>query len=144
MNLVRFARELIDIDSTTGREHAAGTWLASQLERLGYRVDRQPVADDRFNVFARLDEPSVVFSTHFDGVPPYFPSDVRDGSLFGRGSCDAKGILAAQVAAAERLRAAGETRVGLLFVVGEERGSEGAMAANAASRSTSFLINGEP
>lgn len=141
---VAFARELIDIDSTTGREQAAGEWLAAQLERLGYRVDRQPVAGGRFNVFARLDDPTVVFSTHFDCVPPFFASEVRGEKLFGRGSCDAKGILAAQVAAAERLRARGERRVGLLFVVGEERGSDGAVIANAAPPGSAFLINGEP
>ena len=141
---VDFARALIDIDSTTGREQQAGAWLASSLERLGYRVDRQPVADGRFNVFARLDDPSVVLSTHFDCVPPFFPSDVRDDRLFGRGSCDAKGILAAQVAAAEQMRARGERRVGLLFVVGEERGSDGATAANGLAPGSAFLINGEP
>ena len=67
-----------------------------------------------------------MFSTHYDCVPPFFPSRVENGRLYGRGACDAKGILAAQVAAAERLRASGERRVGLLFVVGEERGSDGA------------------
>lgn len=144
LEAVRFARELIDIDSTTGREQAAGIWLASALERLGYTVERQPVADGRFNVYARLDAPIVVLSTHFDCVPPFFPSDVRDGRLFGRGSCDAKGILAAQLAAVERLRAAGERRVGLLFVVGEERGSDGAVVANADPGGSAFLINGEP
>ena len=122
LDAVAFARQLIDIDSTTGREQAAGEWLAARLEALGYAVDRQPVADGRFNVFARLDRPAVVLSTHFDCVPPFFQSDVRDDVLYGRGACDAKGILAAQVAAAERLRASGERRVGLLFVVGEERG----------------------
>jgi acetylornithine deacetylase len=141
---VAFARQLIDIDSTTGREQAAGAWLASQLEGLGYTVDRQPVSGGRFNVFARLDRPAVVLSTHFDCVPPFFPSDVRDGALYGRGSCDAKGILAAQVAAAERLRASGERRVGLLFVVGEERGSDGAAVANTLAQGSAFLINGEP
>jgi acetylornithine deacetylase len=141
---VAFARELIDIDSTTGREQEASGWLASRLEGLGYRVDRQPVADGRFNVFARLDDPVVVLSTHFDCVPPFFPSEVRGNLLFGRGSCDAKGILAAQVAAAERLRAAGERRVGLLFVVGEERGSDGATVANTLPPGSAFLVNGEP
>ena len=144
LNLVDFARALIDIDSTTGREQAAGEWLASALERRGYRVERQPVADGRFNVFAWIDEPAVVFSTHFDCVPPFFPSAVREGTLHGRGSCDAKGILAAQVAAAERLRDRGERRVGLLFVVGEERGSDGAATANRNARRSRFLINGEP
>lgn len=144
LNLVAFARALVDIDSTTGREQAAGAWLASELEGRGYHVDRQAVADGRFNVIAWLDDPVVVLSTHFDCVPPFFPSDVRDGVLYGRGSCDAKGILAAQVAAVERLRAAGERRVGMLFVVGEERGSDGATAANRAPRPSAFLINGEP
>lgn len=141
---VAFARHLIDIDSTTGLEQACGEWLAADLERRGYRVTRQPVADGRFNVFARLDEPAVVLSTHFDCVPPFFPSDLRDGALYGRGSCDAKGILAAQVAAVERLRASGERRVGLLFVVGEERGSDGATTANQTPPGSKFLINGEP
>jgi acetylornithine deacetylase len=144
LNLVAFARALVDIDSTTGHEQAAGAFLASALEQRGYRVERQPVVNGRFNVFAFVDEPAVVLSTHFDCVPPFFASSVRDATLYGRGSCDAKGILAAQVAAAERLRADGERRVGLLFVVGEERGSDGALAANAAARSSAFLINGEP
>jgi acetylornithine deacetylase len=141
---VAFARQLIDIDSTTGKEQAAGAWLAAQLEALGYTVEQQPVANGRFNVFATLDHPLVVLSTHFDCVPPFFPSDVRDGALYGRGSCDAKGILAAQLAAAERLRATGERRIGLLFVVGEERGSDGAVVANANAPGSLFLINGEP
>lgn len=86
----------------------------------------------------------MVFSTHFDCVPPFFPSRVENGVLYGRGACDAKGILAAQVAAAERLRAKGETRIGLLFVAGEERGSDGAKAANKIASPARFLINGEP
>src|SRR6187200_1045508 len=139
---VAFARELIDIDSTTGKEQPAGEWLAARLAGLGYTVERQPIGDGRFNVFARLDQPSVVFSTHFDCVPPFFPSDVRGNALFGRGSCDAKGSVAAQVAAAERLRASGERRAGLLFVVGEERGSDGAMVANERPCGSRFLING--
>jgi acetylornithine deacetylase len=139
-----FARALIDIDSTTGREEDAGRWLADRLAALGYTVERQPVARGCFNVLATLDDPAVVFSTHFDCVPPFIPSRVADGRLYGRGACDAKGILAAQVAAAERLRAAGERRVGLLFVVGEERGSDGAAAANTIANTSRFLINGEP
>ncbi|HYE86436.1 MAG TPA: M20/M25/M40 family metallo-hydrolase, partial [Vicinamibacterales bacterium] len=91
-----------------------------------------------------MGEPEVVFSTHFDCVPPFFPSRVEDGKLFGRGACDAKGILAAQIAAAERLRAKGETRIGLVFVAGEERGSDGAKAANKIGSKTRYLINGEP
>jgi acetylornithine deacetylase len=146
MDPVALTRALVDIDSTTGREESAGRWLAGRLRDLGYRVTEQPVADGRFNVFARLGPPPrVVFSTHFDCVPPFFPSREENGMVFGRGSCDAKGILAAQVAAAERLRAEGESRLGLLFVVGEERGSDGARIANElAPAGVEFLINGEP
>ena len=131
---VAFARALINIDSTTGREAEAGQWLSRELRELGYTVVEQPVDGGRANVFATIDPPDVVFSTHYDCVPPFFPSRVENGRLYGRGACDAKGILAAQVAAAERLRASGERRVGLLFVVGEERGSDGAAAANLTPR----------
>jgi acetylornithine deacetylase len=137
---------LVNIDSTTGREQEVGSWLASFLRDRGYRVSEQPVSDGRFNVFAQLDAaPRVVFSTHFDCVPPYVPFRREHGILFGRGSCDAKGILAAQVMAVERLRATGESRVAMLFVAGEERGSDGARVANEhAPDSVRFLINGEP
>jgi acetylornithine deacetylase len=145
-NPVALARTLIDIDSTTGREAEAGAVLARVLRQLGYHVSEQPVSDGRFNVYAHLTTaPEIVFSTHFDCVPPFFPSREERGLLFGRGACDAKGILAAQVAAAESLRAAGETRLALLFVAGEERGSDGAKVANAlAPDGVRFLINGEP
>ncbi len=143
---ISLTRSLVDIDSTTGREGEAGGWLAAFLRELGYQVFEQPVSEGRFNVFARLDrDPVVAFSTHYDCVPPFFPSRIEHGLIFGRGACDAKGIVAAQVAAAERLRASGESRFALLFVVGEERGSDGAKVANEqAPASVRFLINGEP
>jgi acetylornithine deacetylase len=144
LDAVEFARHLIDIDSTTGREAEAGEWLAGRLSTMGYAVTTTPVADGRFNVLATLDAPVVVLSTHYDCVPPFMPSRVEGGRLFGRGSCDAKGILAAQVAAVERLRAAGDRRAGLLFVVGEERGSDGAAAANREPVGSKYLVNGEP
>src|SRR5688572_26993995 len=117
-DLVGFARALVDIDSTTGREQEAGAFVARTLRSLGWHVDEQPLTDGRFNVIARIDEPRVVLSTHFDCVPPLFPSRVEGTRLYGRGSCDAKGILAAQVATAERARAEGRRDVGLLFVAG--------------------------
>jgi acetylornithine deacetylase len=141
---IAFARALINIDSTTGREAEAGAWLARALRDLGYTVVEQPLARGCSNVIATLDGPEVVFSTHYDCVPPHFGSRVDEGRLYGRGACDAKGILAAQLAAAERLRAEGERRIGLLFVAGEERGSDGAQAANAVAPGSRFLINGEP
>jgi acetylornithine deacetylase len=143
---VALTRTLVDIDSTTGLEHEAGVWLARFLRARGYIVEEQPVTEGRFNVYAHLGTPpGVVLSTHFDCVPPYFASREERGLVFGRGSCDAKGILAAQVAAAERVRATGETRLGLLFVVGEERGSDGARVANGfAPGGVKYLVNGEP
>lgn len=143
-DLVGVTRSLVDIDSTTGREGEAGRWLSRYLRELGYQVTEQRVDQSRFNVLAVAGRPRVVFSTHFDCVPPFFPSRLDGDRLYGRGSCDAKGILAAQVAAVERLRAEGETRVGLLFVVGEERGSDGARIANQAADGCDYLIDGEP
>ena len=146
VDLVALTRAIVDIDSTTGAEGLAGRWLAGYLSDRGYRVVEQPVGNGRFNIFAGLDRsPQLVFSTHYDCVPPFFPSREQPGLLFGRGACDAKGVLAAQVAAAERLRAAGEQRVALLFVVGEERGSDGARVANDhAPAGVRYLVNGEP
>jgi len=144
VDVVGLARTLIDIESTTGQEGPVARVLAEYLRGRGYSVLEQPVAGDRINVVAAVGEPALVFSTHFDCVPPFFPSRVEGGILHGRGACDAKGILAAQVAAAERLRAAGETRIGLVFVAGEERGSDGAKAANTIASQSKYLINGEP
>ncbi len=144
VDVVGLARTLIDIESTTGQEGAVARVLAAYLRGRGYSVLEQPLAGDRINVIAAVGEPALVFSTHFDCVPPFFPSRVEHGILHGRGACDAKGILAAQVAAAERLRSAGETRVGLVFVAGEERGSDGAKAANTIDSQSRYLINGEP
>ena len=144
--VVELARGLIDIDSTSGREAAATDWLAGRLRERGYHVTQQPVVDDRVNVIATvgLADPEIVLSTHIDCVPPFFPSRVEGDALFGRGACDAKGILAAEIGALDRLRAAGEERVGLLVVVGEEHGSHGARAANRLSNRCRYLINGEP
>ena len=146
VSVEELTRSLVDIDSTTGREQDVARWLAGFLRERGYHVTEQPVSDGRVNVFAHLDAPPLlVFSTHFDCVPPYVPFRQEGGVLFGRGACDAKGILAAQVMAVERLRAGGESRVAMLFVAGEERGSDGARVANEqAPAGVKFLINGEP
>jgi acetylornithine deacetylase len=142
--LVPLARTLVDIDSTTGKEGDCGRWLAAYLRARGWRVEEQPVTETRFNVVATLDTPRIAFSTHFDCVPPFFPSREAGTRLYGRGSCDAKGILAAQVTAAERLRGEGIRDVALLYVVGEERGSDGAKTANGIPNACRFLVNGEP
>jgi acetylornithine deacetylase len=145
LDVLELARALVDIDSTTGREATACAWLANYLRLRGFEVREQPVQDGRANLYASLGpQPRVVLSTHVDCVPPYFPARVEGGRLYGRGACDAKGPLAAQVTAVERLREAGETRVGLLFVVGEERGSDGAAAADALAPGSAFLVDGEP
>ena len=144
VDVVSLTRALVDIDSTTGREGDCGRFLADYLRKREWVVAEQRVDNTRFNVIASMGEPQLVFSTHFDCVPPFFASRLAGDRLHGRGSCDAKGILAAQVAAAERLRRAGEQRAGLVFVVGEERGSDGARKANELPTQCRFLINGEP
>ncbi len=145
-DVVGLARGLIDIDSTSGREARATDWLDARLRERGYRVTSQPVDDERVNLVATVGpaDPEIVFSTHIDCVPPFFPSRIEGGLLHGRGACDAKGILAAEIGALDRLRAGGETRVGLLVVVGEEHGSHGARAANRLATRCRYLINGEP
>lgn len=147
MDLFKLTRELIDIPSLTGDEKAVGEYLSDHLERLGYRVERHEVAPDRFNVIATTEEsPRIVFSTHMDTVPPFIQSREDEEFIYGRGSCDAKGIIAAQIFAAERLRAGGMKGLGLLFTVDEELSSIGAQAANkhALANQCEFLINGEP
>lgn len=154
---IQLTRDLVNIESTTYQEGPAGEFLHEFLEAERYRVERMPVSQpdliltpgagdgDRFNLYAALPgvTPDVVLSTHIDTVPPYFGCTEDDEFLYGRGTCDAKGIVAAQVAAADRLRDAG-VKVGLLFVVGEERDSAGAREANLHPRGSKFLINGEP
>jgi acetylornithine deacetylase len=144
VDVVSLTRALVDIDSTTGRERAVADWLVAFLEPRGYTVRRQPVSADRVNLLASAGADDVVLSTHLDCVPPFFPSRLEGGRLYGRGACDAKGILAAQIAAAEKIRAAGGRPPALLFVVGEERGSDGALVANRQPAGSRFLVNGEP
>jgi acetylornithine deacetylase len=143
-NVVAVTRQLVDIDSTTGREGDCVAWMAAVLGDAGYRVVEQPVDGSRRNIYASLGTAEVVFSTHLDCVPPFFPSRIDGDVLFGRGSCDAKGAAAAQVASVETLRRQNVTNLGLLFVVGEERGSDGAKLAQTLASSSKFLINGEP
>jgi acetylornithine deacetylase len=147
MDAVTLTRQLVDIESITGNEAAVGNYLYGELCRLGYSTKKMPVEGARFNVYATSPdhpEPAVVFSTHMDTVPPFITSSEDAGRIYGRGSCDAKGIIAAQIAAAERLRQQG-IYVGLLFVVGEERDSLGAQVANEnPSPACRFLVNGEP
>jgi acetylornithine deacetylase len=146
MDVAAFTRALVDIESITGNEGRVGLFLQAELSRLGWAAKKMPVEGQRFNVFAFAPEaprPAVVFSTHMDTVPPFIPSSEDNNCVYGRGSCDAKGIIAVQIAAAERLRLEG-IKVGLLFLVGEERDSQGAQVANRQAGGSRFLINGEP
>lgn len=148
MQLFELTRMLVDIDSTTNHEKPVADFLFSHLATLASRhqghIERQPVAADRENIFVTWGDPVVALSTHMDTVPPFFPSREDDRHIWGRGSCDAKGIIASMIAAAENLLAAGERNLALLFVVGEERNSAGALAAAQTPRGSRFLINGEP
>jgi len=146
MTVAAFTRQLVDIESITGNEGRVGDFLHRELLRRGFEADKIPVEGARCNVFAISSDqprPAVVFSTHMDTVPPFIPSSEDATRVFGRGSCDAKGIIATQVEAAERLRGEG-VHVGLLFLVGEERDSLGAKAANQNPPGSKFFVNGEP
>ena len=146
MDPVALTRRLIDIESTTGHEGAVADFIASHLESLGYAVERMYVEGERINIFARpseIDTPALVFSTHTDTVPPFIASSEDEANIYGRGACDAKGTIVAQIEACERLRRRG-LPVGLLFVAGEERDSLGATVANRNPRGSRFLVNGEP
>ncbi|HWS99636.1 MAG TPA: M20/M25/M40 family metallo-hydrolase [Pyrinomonadaceae bacterium] len=147
MDLFAFTRQLIDIPSVSGDEIMVARFLAEYLGRAGFRTELQEVEENRANLIAAGEgPPRVVLSTHLDTVPPHVSSGEDGEYIYGRGACDAKGIIAAQVSAAERLRAEGINDVGLLFTVDEEQASLGARAANrhGLARSCRFLINGEP
>jgi acetylornithine deacetylase len=150
---IGLTRQLCEIESTTYHEGKVGDFLAEFLSDRGWELEKTPVpqpvesatAGARWNVYAGIpgQTPELVFSTHMDTVPPYIPFREDGEFMYGRGVSDAKGIIAAQVAAATALRDAG-FRVGMLFVSGEERDSAGAKAANLAPKGSRFLINGEP
>ena len=118
--------------------------VARWLVARGWNVSLQEVEPGRSNVWATRRGGGVTLSTHLDTVPPYVPPRLEGNRLYGRGSSDAKGIAAAMMIAAQRLADAGEDRVDLLFVVGEEKGSPGARAANRLPATSKFLVNGEP
>jgi acetylornithine deacetylase len=147
MNVFELTKALMQIPSTSGEEEAVGFFLRDYLTGLGWKVELQPVSPNQNNVIATLNEtPRVFLSTHIDTVPPYIPPSEDDEKIYGRGACDAKGIIASQITAAEELRKQGVTDIGLLYTVDEEQGSTGAKAANnhPLAQKCEYLINGEP
>jgi acetylornithine deacetylase len=143
-DVVALAAELLAIQSSTAHEGPAVDFVARWLIARGWNVTTQEVTKGRANVWASRSGGGVTFSTHLDTVPPYIAPRLERNRLYGRGACDAKGIAAAMLCAAERLAASGEQRIDLLFVVGEEKGSDGARAANHLAATSKFLVNGEP
>jgi acetylornithine deacetylase len=146
MDLFALTRRLVDIESTTPNEGEVGNFLCDELRRRGFDATKMSVEGARNNVLATSPghpRPEIVFSTHMDTVPPFIASSEDGARIYGRGSCDAKGIIAAQIVAAEKLRTE-NINVGLLFLVGEERDSIGAKVANQSPIGSRFMINGEP
>jgi len=143
-DVVALAAELLAIESPTGAEGPAVDFVTRWLVARGWNVHVQEVSGGRGNVWASRAGGGVAMSTHLDTVPPYVRPVLEGSQLKGRGACDAKGIAAAMMAAADRLATEGEERVDLLLVVGEEKGSDGARAANHLPATSKFLINGEP
>lgn len=144
MNLFKLTRALVDIESVTGHEQACAEFLRGVLRERKFQVELQPVDAGRANVLALCGTPEIVLSTHVDTVPPFVPAREDAEFIYGRGACDAKGIVASQVTAAERLIGEGFGDFGLLFLVGEETLSDGARVANLSPRGAKYIINGEP
>jgi len=147
MNLFDLTKSLMSIPSVSGDEEAVGFYLRDHLQSLGWTVELQAVSENQNNVIATLnDTPRVWLSTHMDTVPPFIPPTEDDEKIYGRGACDAKGIIAAQITAAEQLRKEGMTDVGLLYNVEEERSSTGAKVVNnhPLAAKCEYMINGEP
>jgi acetylornithine deacetylase len=142
--LFDLAKTLVNLESVTGHEKSCCEFLAGYLQNHGFQIELQPVTEGRANVFSRLGKADVVLSTHMDTVPPYIPAGEDEEFIYGRGSCDAKGILASQIIAALELKASGLGNFGLLFLVGEETLSDGARRANTTPAGSKFIINGEP
>jgi acetylornithine deacetylase len=138
--VVHLLTSLMQIISTSGLEHEIGIFLEQHLQGLGYTVDRIPISPNspRHNVYAYLGterKTRVLITAHMDTVPPHIPYTIDGDMIRGRGACDDLGPLAAQIMAAEELRREGKVReeggdIGLLFVVGEENGGHGMVAAN--------------
>ncbi len=143
-DVVALAAELMAIESPTAGEGRIVDYVSRWLVARGWNVTVQEVTPGRGNVWASRAGGGVTLSTHLDTVPPYVPPRLEGDRLYGRGACDAKGIAAAMLVAADVLAAAGEDRVDLLLVVGEEKGSDGARAANRLPATSRFLVNGEP
>ncbi|MEO5763492.1 MAG: M20/M25/M40 family metallo-hydrolase [Vicinamibacteria bacterium] len=141
---VSLLKALIDIPSTTWEEGPVCEAVALTLEGAGFAVERQPVSEGRFNVIARVGDPIATLSTHLDCVPPHLPAKDLGDRIQGRGACDAKGLIAAQIFAALKLRQAGVTNFGLLYMVGEEEGGDGAKVANRTPGRNRFIVNAEP
>jgi len=144
MDLFELTKNLVNLASVTGHEKACAEYVKGYLVQLGFEAELMPVSRDRANVLATWGKPDIVLSTHLDTVPPFFPAHEDAERIYGRGSCDAKGILAAQVSAAERLKQDGVRDFALLFLVGEETVSDGAREANLHPRGSRYIINGEP
>ncbi|KAE8168205.1 hypothetical protein BDV40DRAFT_251511 [Aspergillus tamarii] len=150
--VVSLLSSLMQTQSTSDHEQEIAHFLDDHLTNLGYTVERLPIAEDstRENVYAYLGtqrKTRVCLTSHLDTVPPYIPLRIEGSTIYGRGACDDKGPMAAQICALEELRAEGSVRegdVGLLFVVGEEKGGPGMIAANNQDLSFKGVIFGEP
>ncbi|MCL5670490.1 MAG: M20/M25/M40 family metallo-hydrolase [Acidobacteria bacterium] len=142
--LFELTKTLVNFESVTGHEKSCCEFLSGYLQKHGFEIELQPVTEGRANLFAKLGKPEVVLTTHMDTVPPFIPAGEDDEYIYGRGSCDAKGILASQVIAALELKASRLGDLGLLFVVGEETLSDGARKANNCPAGSKFIIDGEP
>jgi acetylornithine deacetylase len=142
--MFEIAQKLMSIPSVTGGEKEVGLFLSDLLHERRYRVEKQLLIPNRFNVLAFAGRPRVILCTHLDTVPPVLPVHEDESFLYGRGACDTKGIIACMLEAGDRLRSQGIDSFGFLFVVGEEGKGDGAKHANTLQWESEYVVVGEP
>jgi acetylornithine deacetylase len=149
-SLIKLHKALVEQPSITGSEGNVSPLLINYLKSRGFTVKAQHVAGSRENVFAYIGKSPkarILVTSHIDTVPPFWPYERRGEEIWGRGTVDAKGSVAAQIIAVESLLETSQVKEGdvtLLYVVGEEKGGAGMRAANDLGLYWETVIFGEP
>lgn len=143
------AKELISIPSVSGNEFEALEYLSTVFTSFGWHYEIHEISEKRFNIFVQFENPDVCFTTHIDVVPAkenQFNPEIKNGRLYGRGACDAKGILASMICAVKNLELNGKSNMALLVVIGEETDGIGAKTASKqlTGKGIRHIVNGEP
>ena len=150
---IRLYTQMLEIDSTSGRERGLADFLAekfltqknslSRFDVESMRADTPEGCEVPQNLFFSWGTPKVIFCSHLDTVPPYIAPHIDGSMATGRGTCDAKGQIFAMWEACKAMEDMGMTDFGLLLLAGEETGSFGAKAFNSVISTPSSVISSE-